>query len=415
MPIDDVGLNGDPVTAVPDQRRSRSDQRVIEMAAQFACDGGDTTPQNRNDGSNGFQDGPSGRARPTWTFDPPAFDPTTFDTGPDLPPLPTLRPLPMIRPLGRWPGEQQPRADAEPVLPPTAAIQAAAASATPPARHHRRVSGDAEQPSTVAPKHPPAATPSSSTEPAPAPLAGAGPGSGLGPDAGPGPGQRVLVLGGSGAIGSAVAAAMAAHGARVAVHHASHAVRGGELVAGLPGNGHLSVGVDLADSEAVVDLIRKVDQEFGGIDVVINAASAGDTVSRPSVLGSSLADWTDAWTEKLTIDVLGAATVAHAAAAAFVARGKGGRIILLAADGRASSGTPDPVGVATEQAVVALGSVLADELVPHGIGVIVVGSGSCAGSASSSGWSPTALAETVAWLAAGPAAGLPGAVIDIAG
>ena len=434
------------MAAVPDQRLPHTDQHVARTADEPRRNGAQTehlsrngnqgsnganmTPQNRNNGSsNGSENGSAGAIRPTHTFDPTAFDP-----GPDLPPLPTLRPLPTIRPLNRWPVDPAPveplpefapvpqmhpmpeamtaepsatvPAEPEPAPPvpepSPPVVPAVARPAIQPVRHHRRASDVAE----------PAATPTPSPIPTPAPTM-PGPAPVVTPLASTGRAstQRVLVLGGSGTIGHAVAKAMAAQGARVAVHHASHSAAADELVAALPGDGHLSVGADLADSEAVADLIRSVDEEFDGLDVVINAASAGESVSRSSVLGSSLADWTDAWTGTLTVDVLGAATVAHAAAAAFVARGKGGRIILLAAKGRPSSGVPNPVGVATEQAVGALGSVLASELAPHGIGVIVVGSGT----GSSAGWSPAALAETVAWLASGPTAGLPGAVFNIAG
>jgi 3-oxoacyl-[acyl-carrier protein] reductase len=383
LPIDDVCLTLEALVAVSDQRVVRRADEPPRNGAQTehlsrngnqGSNGENMTPQNRdNPTGNGSENDRAGRVGPTDTFDPPVFDPpvfdpATFDPGPDLPPLPTLRPLPTIRPLSRW------------------SVESAR-----PVRNHRRAPDVTEQ-DTSSPSDP---------EPAPQPARATA----------DRPAQRVLVLGGSGAIGSAVARAMAAQGARVAVHHARNADGADDVVAALPGDGHLSVGADLADSEAVAALIRSVDLQFDGLDVVINAASAGESISRASVLGSSLADWTDAWTATLTVDVLGAATVAHAAAAAFRARGTGGRIILVAAKGRPSTGIGNPVGLAIEQAIGALGSVLASELVPHGIGVIVVGSGS----ASSSSWSPDAVAETVAWLASGPTAGLPGAVINIAG
>ncbi|MET3807987.1 NAD(P)-dependent dehydrogenase (short-subunit alcohol dehydrogenase family) [Nakamurella sp. UYEF19] len=222
--------------------------------------------------------------------------------------------------------------------------------------------------------------------------------------------RRVLVLGGSGTVGSAVVRALAAQGARVAVHHASRAAETDELIETLDGEGHLSVSADLADADAVGELVRFVDASFDGLDVVINAASAGDTIRHASIIDSTLSEWADAWTGTLTVDVLGAATTAHAAAAAFIARGQGGRIILLAARGRPFTGGRGSVTIATEQAVAALGSALALELAPYGVGVMVVGSGA----AAASGWSPEALAETVAWLATGPASALTGATFNIA-
>lgn len=387
MPIDDVWVTGAPIAGVPDQRRPPTDRHAVTIAEEVLRAPTEHLPSNADQGSNDTNmtpekrdNGGVGGVRPAM----PSFDPKAFDPGPDLPPLPTLRPLPKIRPLDRWSAGPEPAQHEQPTSP-VEKHPVETVPLTEPVRHHHRAA--------------------EVTEPEPEPLA-AGQGT-----ARPRPAQRVLVLGGSGALGSAVARAMANQGARVAVHHATHAAEAGALVADLPGEGHLSIGADLSDSAGVADLIRSVDERFDGLDVVINAASAIESVSGASVMGSSLADWADAWTSALTVDVLGAAIVAHAAAAAFVARGRGGRIILLAGKGRPSTGVPNPVGLATEQAVGAFGSALASELAPHRIGVIVVGSGP----AASPGWSPSALAETVAWLASGPTSSLPGAVFDIAG
>ena len=435
LPIDDVWLTGDSVAAgVPSQRI-----HLAGPGAPSAVRTANAPVAHRNGGPD---------PRPT-------FDPTSFDPGPDLPPLPTLTPLPTFRPLSQWPagtGEATPtpadplpgNADEQadprcedgtsdlesPIVAPDAdqtirvtglpgpgggPSDISSGPVTPlatdeeasritgngePIRRRRRAveAPDAEAQTTdqhaveTDPARPVAPTVDSSARPEEVP-------------------RKVLVLGGSGVVGSAVARALAAQGARVAVHHASRAAEAGVLVDGLPGQGHLAVGADLSDSDDVAALIHFVAQSFDGLDVVINAASAGQSVARVSIVGSSLSEWTEAWTNTLTVDVLGAATVAHAAAAAFVAGGRGGRIILVAAKGRPFEDGRDSLRIATEQAVGALGSALAAELAPYGIGVTVVGSGS----AAASGWSPGTLAETVAWLAAGPAASLPGAVFNIAG
>ncbi|MDQ2737964.1 MAG: SDR family oxidoreductase [Actinomycetota bacterium] len=222
--------------------------------------------------------------------------------------------------------------------------------------------------------------------------------------------RRVLVIGGSGTVGSAVVRALTTQGARVAVHSEGRAAEADQLVATLPGEGHLGVAADLSDGDAVAGLVRFVDAAFEGLDVVINAAS-DESAASPSILGSSLTEWTDAWTASLTFDVLGAATVAHAAANAFVERGMGGRIILLAARGRPFGQRRGSVTAATEECVAALGAALATELAPHGVSVTVIASGS----AAAPGWSPDVLAETVAWLASGPSVVLPGAVVTIDG
>ncbi|SDO52334.1 Short-chain dehydrogenase [Nakamurella panacisegetis] len=468
LPIDDVWLAGESTTGVPDQRIHHTDPNSMAdgsngalMNPQNGSNGAHMNPQN---GSNGVDRDPSsnhpadaGHGRPR------TFDPRSFDPGPDLPPLPTLRPLPTIKPMATWPPKAPPaQAPDEPRTPdePAAPVAATATAATEaPTDADAPAGPDAAvvEPADVSPEpSDPTDLPPATGEPADdrtirvsglsidggvddivagpvgsAPVAPAtGPGTPAptirrrrratdfedgAPEsleaAGSHAGQRVLVLGGSGTVGREIARSLAARGARLAVHHATRGPLAGQLVQDLPGTGHLAVGADLADADAVADLIASVDAQFDGLDVVINAATAGDSIGRPALVGSSLSDWTDAWTGALTVDMLGAATVVHAAAAAFIARGRGGRIILVAAKGRAADDRPSSVAAATEQAVGALGSALAAELAPHGVGLTVVGSGS----ASSAGWSPEALAEAVVWLASGPTASLAGAVFTIAG
>ncbi|MGH3445110.1 MAG: SDR family NAD(P)-dependent oxidoreductase, partial [Nocardioidaceae bacterium] len=64
-------------------------------------------------------------------------------------------------------------------------------------------------------------------------------------------GRRVLVTGGSGGIGRAVARAFADLGDRVAVHYGRSADAARQVVGSLPGEGHLIVQADLADPDAV--------------------------------------------------------------------------------------------------------------------------------------------------------------------
>jgi len=224
-------------------------------------------------------------------------------------------------------------------------------------------------------------------------------------------GLRVLVIGGTGVVGSAVVAALATAGARVAVHHEGKTDPGSPLLAGLPGTGHMSIRADISDAESAAALIGAVDAEFDGLDVVINAAAARRDTGDLTIKDSSLTQWTDAWTTNLTVDVLGTAIVIHAAAQAFMARNRPGKIILLAARGKVRQPGSGSMADATERAVAALGSALAIELAPQAVSVLVIGSTA----AAAPGWSPQLLAETVLWLCYGPAATLDGAVVHIAG
>lgn len=96
-------------------------------------------------------------------------------------------------------------------------------------------------------------------------------------------GARVLITGASRGLGEALAVAFAAHGSTVALTaRNSGAVE--ELAAALGGSAHPA---DLSDPAQVLDLIGRVEDEAGPIDVLINNAGA---VASGSFITSSAED-----------------------------------------------------------------------------------------------------------------------------
>lgn len=84
-------------------------------------------------------------------------------------------------------------------------------------------------------------------------------------------GRVVLITGGAGGIGSALAASLAADGARIVVADLDQA--GADAVAAaLPGQGHLAYGLDLTDRVQVEGLLAFVQDRCGRIDVLVNNA-----------------------------------------------------------------------------------------------------------------------------------------------
>ncbi|MBO4258917.1 SDR family oxidoreductase [Streptomyces griseorubiginosus] len=83
-----------------------------------------------------------------------------------------------------------------------------------------------------------------------------------------------LVTGGSGGIGRAVVERLAKDGIAVGVHYAGNKDRAEDTVAAVTAAGGraVAVGGDVADEHAMAAAFDATEQEFGGIDVVVNTA-----------------------------------------------------------------------------------------------------------------------------------------------
>jgi 3-oxoacyl-[acyl-carrier protein] reductase len=131
-------------------------------------------------------------------------------------------------------------------------------------------------------------------------------------------GQIALVTGGSRGIGRAIADQLAQGGARVAVV-ARDAARAAQSAAELPGEGHRGYGADVADADAVGALIKQVEEEMGGLDVLVNNAG----VTRDNLL-MRIRD--EDWDAVLDTNLKGAFNTIRAASRGMMKR-RSGRII----------------------------------------------------------------------------------------
>ncbi|MEV4109534.1 SDR family oxidoreductase [Nonomuraea sp. NPDC049695] len=182
-------------------------------------------------------------------------------------------------------------------------------------------------------------------------------------------GRGVLVTGASRGIGRAIAAAFAAQGDRVAVHHRDSAKDAESLLAELPGQGHVIVQADLADPEAVRRMVDAAARELGGIDVLVN--NAGVFFHHP-ITETSYDEWRTAWQRTLDINLIGPANVTWCAVQHMPA---GGRVVNVSSRG-AFRGEPDgPAYGASKAGLNALGQSLAIALAPRGIAVAGVAPG----------------------------------------
>lgn len=88
-------------------------------------------------------------------------------------------------------------------------------------------------------------------------------------------GKRALVTGASSHLGTAIARSLAQRGARVAVNHRDSPEQAA-LVAGsipaVPAGDHITVRADVADSQAVTNMIEQVGARLGGVEILVNNA-----------------------------------------------------------------------------------------------------------------------------------------------
>jgi pteridine reductase len=92
-------------------------------------------------------------------------------------------------------------------------------------------------------------------------------------------GKTVLVTGGAKRLGRAIALAAAEHGADVAITYRESAREARAVVGELALRGveALAVRCDVTDEKGVLEMVREVARELGGIDVLVNNAANYET------------------------------------------------------------------------------------------------------------------------------------------
>jgi 3-oxoacyl-[acyl-carrier protein] reductase len=183
--------------------------------------------------------------------------------------------------------------------------------------------------------------------------------------------RSILVTGASRGIGRAIAEEFARGGDRVAVHHRASPELAADLVDSLPGSGHVAVQADLADPDAVRQMVDDAAAGLGGIDVLVN--NAANYTAHP-ITEVSYEQWQAAWQHTIGVNLVGTANVTWCAVRHMIAAG-GGRIVNVSSRG-AFRGEPDqPAYGASKAGLNALGQSLARALAPHGITVTTVAPG----------------------------------------
>ena len=174
-------------------------------------------------------------------------------------------------------------------------------------------------------------------------------------------GRVYAITGAFGALGSAVAKAAAAQGARLAlIDFATTAP------AGLPSGDDVLVlgGVDLTDPAAAKAAVDAVTARFGGLDVLINVAGG----FRWEMFEGGEPE---TWSKMFQMNVVTASNISRAAVGALKAS-KSGRVVNIGANGAVKAGTGMGAYAASKAGVHKLTEALAEELKATGVTVNAV-------------------------------------------
>jgi 3-oxoacyl-[acyl-carrier protein] reductase len=186
-----------------------------------------------------------------------------------------------------------------------------------------------------------------------------------------GDGRAVLVTGGSRGIGRVIAQAFAARGDRVAVHWGRSRERAEQVLAGLPGTGHVLVQADMDDADAVASMVDRAAEDLGGLDVLVN--NAGVFTAHPP-LSTSYEQWQAAWSQTLAVNLVGAANATFRAVPHLIAAG-GGAVVNVSSRGAFRGEPNNPAYGASKAALNAFAQSMALALAPHNVSVTCVAPG----------------------------------------
>jgi NAD(P)-dependent dehydrogenase (short-subunit alcohol dehydrogenase family) len=225
-------------------------------------------------------------------------------------------------------------------------------------------------------------------------------------------GRRVLITGGAGGIGRAVAEAFALEDARVAIVDVDQAACQAVVDGLAHPERHVAIAADLADISGHDAVLTRTRESLGGLDVLAHLAAV--LRRRASIDDVTEEDW-DA---QIDLNLKATFFLNRAVVQVFRAQGGGGRIINFASQGWWTGGFGGSVVYnASKGAVVSMSRGLARSLAPEGITVNTVAPGAVDTPMMRSGMTDEGLADFVRMIPLGRMAEpseLAGAVLFLA-
>lgn len=183
-------------------------------------------------------------------------------------------------------------------------------------------------------------------------------------------GKRVLVTGGSSGIGSAIAKALAAAGAKVALTYRTHPKSAANLVRSIKRRRGEAIAIeaDVCDPAAVVAMFQRMDEIWGGIDILINNAGMD---------GERVLSWEadlSAWKKVIEVNFFGAFHCASEALKRMVPQ-KSGVVLNVSSVHEEIAWSGYSAYASSKAALGMLTKTLAQEAAPHGVRVLAIAPG----------------------------------------
>ncbi len=208
--------------------------------------------------------------------------------------------------------------------------------------------------------------------------------------------QIALVTGASSGIGSAVAIALAAAGAKVAVNYARSAKGAEAVVAEIKAAGGEAIAIqaDVSQEDQVLSMFQQLYKAYGTIDILVNNAGLQKD--------SAFVDMTlDQWTKVIDVNLTGQFLCAREAAKEFIRRGvvpakscSAGKIICMSSVHEVIPWAGHCNYAASKGGVMLLMQSMAQELAPKKIRINSIGPGAIKTPINTSAWdTPEAEAE----------------------
>jgi len=141
--------------------------------------------------------------------------------------------------------------------------------------------------------------------------------------------KTVLVTGGSRGIGKAIVKSLAESGARVIIHYNKNTIAAEETLAEIKGKGHVLIQADLADPDAIHEMVEKLQGDVGRIDVLVNNAGIYEEAD---MLELSYEEFREYFGNTLNTNLVGVANLSFLVGKDMVNHG-GGKIINISSRG----------------------------------------------------------------------------------